>query len=105
MTKNLEQIMAGLPENRRAKIENRAANLATLKDLRLAVELTQEELAKNLKVRQDTISRLENKSDMLLSTLRKHVEAMGGELDLVARFPNRPEMMIYVIHNLVKKAC
>ncbi|MDE3021732.1 MAG: helix-turn-helix transcriptional regulator [Pseudomonadota bacterium] len=105
MAKNLEQIMAGLPENRKAKIENRAANLATLKDLRLAVELTQEELAKNLKVRQDTISRLENKSDMLLSTLRKHVEAMGGELDLVARFPNRPEMTINVIRNLVKKAC
>lgn len=94
MAKNLEQMMGKLPAKRRAKIEKRAADIATLKDLRLAVELTQDELAQNLGVGQDTISRLERKSDMLLSTLRRHVEAMGGKLELVARFPNRPPMVI-----------
>ncbi len=94
MAKNLDQIMGKLPAGRRAKIEKRAADIATLKDLRLAVELTQDELAHNLGVGQDTISRLERKSDMLLSTLRRHVEAMGGKLELVAHFPNRPPMVI-----------
>ncbi|MGV8934600.1 MAG: helix-turn-helix domain-containing protein [Gallionellaceae bacterium] len=94
MAKNLDQIMGKLPASRRAKIEKRAADIATLKDLRLAVELTQDELAHNLGVGQDTISRLERKSDMLLSTLRRHVEAMGGKLELVAHFPNRPPMVI-----------
>lgn len=94
MAKNLDRIIEELPASRRAKIEQRAGDLATLKDLRLAVELTQEELAHNLGVGQDTISRLERKSDMMLSTLRRHVEAMGGTLEIVARFPNRQPYVI-----------
>jgi len=43
---------------------------------------------------QDTISRIERRSDLLLSTLRRYVQAMGGELDLVARFPNRPPVLL-----------
>lgn len=86
--------MAGLPARRRAKIERRASELATLKDLRRAVERTQEELAVTLGVGQDTVSRIERRSDILLSTLRRYVEAMGGELELVARFPNRPALVI-----------
>lgn len=68
--------------------------LATLKDLRLAAEKTQEQLAANLGVRQDTISRLEKRSDMLLSTLRHYVESMGGKLELVAQFTDRPPVVI-----------
>ena len=68
--------------------------LTTLKDLRLAAERTQEQLAEALGVGQDTISRLEKRSDMLLSTLRHYVESMGGTLDLVAKFPNRPPVVI-----------
>jgi transcriptional regulator with XRE-family HTH domain len=86
--------MASLPTRRRAKIERRASELATLKDLRRAVERTQEELAASLGVGQDTVSRIERRSDILLSTLRRYVEAMGGELELVARFPNRPPLVI-----------
>lgn len=94
MARNLDQVMAGLPAKRRAKIEQRAGELATLKDLRKAVEQTQEELAAVLGVGQDTISRLEQRSDMLLSTLRRYVEGMGGKLELVAQFPNRPPLVI-----------
>lgn len=94
MAKKLDQIMAALPAKRRGKIEARAAELATLKDLRQAVARTQEELAATLGVGQDTISRLEKRSDMLLSTLRRYVEAMGGKLELVAQFPNRPPVVI-----------
>ena len=83
-----------MPATRRTAIEARAGNLATLKDLRQAVEQTQQDLAATLGVGQDTISRLEKRSDMLLSTLRRYVEAMGGTLELVAQFPNRPPVVI-----------
>ena len=94
MARNLDQMIGELDASRQARIEKRASDLATLKDLRLAVELTQDELAQSLGVGQDTISRLERKSDMLLSTLRRHIEAMGGRLELVAYFPDRPPMVI-----------
>ena len=74
-------------------MEERAAELATRKGLRHAVEQTQEELATALGVGQDTISRLEQRSGMLLSTLKRYIEAMGGKLDLVARFPHRPPVI------------
>ena len=94
MTRNLNKVLATLQAKRRAKIERRASELATLKDLRQAAERTQEELATSLGVGQDTISRIERRSDMLLSTLRRYVEAMGGKLELVAEFPHRPRMVI-----------
>jgi transcriptional regulator with XRE-family HTH domain len=94
MARNLEQVLAKLPRKRREKVERRAAELATLKDLRQAVQRTQEELASSLGVGQDAISRLEQRSDMLISTLKRYVHAMGGQLDLVARFPDRPPVVI-----------
>ena len=94
MARKLDDVMAALPKTRQQRIEARAMELATLKDLRLAAERTQEQLAEALGVGQDTISRLEKRSDMLLSTLRHYVESMGGRLDLVAQFPNRPPVVI-----------
>ena len=94
MAQKLDDILAALPAKRRAKIEGRAMELATLKDLRKAAEQTQTDLATALGVGQDTISRLEKRSDMLLSTLRHYVESMGGRLELVAQFPNRPPLII-----------
>lgn len=94
MARKLDDVMAALPEDRRQRIENRAMELATLKDLRQAAQQTQEQLAAALGVGQDTISRLEKRSDMLLSTLRHYVESMGGQLELVAQFPNRPPVVI-----------
>ncbi len=102
MARNLEQILAKLPPKRREKVERRAAELATLKDLRQAVKRTQQGLASSLGVGQDTVSRLEQRNDMLISTLKRYVEAMGGQLDLVARFPNRPPVIIDRIAEPVK---
>lgn len=86
--------MKALPPTRSKKIQQRAMELATLKDLRKAAEQTQANIAASLGVGQDTISRLEKRSDMLLSTLRHYVESMGGKLQLVAQFPNRPPVVI-----------
>jgi DNA-binding XRE family transcriptional regulator len=94
VARKLDEIMGALPEPRRQRIEARAMELATLKDLRQAAQQTQQQLAATLGVGQDTISRLEKRSDMLLSTLRHYVESMGGQLSLVAQFPNRPPVVI-----------
>ena len=94
MVKKLDDVLNDLPPKRRAKVKTRAAELATLRDLRLAVSQTQEDMAQALGVGQDTISRLEQRSDMLLSTMRRYVEAMGGRLDLIATFPNRPSVRV-----------
>ncbi len=82
----------------RKKVEARAAELIaeemTLRDLRKARELTQARMAEQLGITQDGISRLEKRSDLLLSTLRKSVEAMGGRLSLVAEFPDRAPVVL-----------
>jgi len=94
VARKLDDVMAALPAERRARIERRAMEVATLKDLRAAAQKTQEDLAAALGVGQDSISRLERLSDMLLSTLRHYVESMGGTLELVAQFPDRPPVVI-----------
>lgn len=94
MARKLDDLIAKLPKERQQRVEARAMELATLKDLRLAAQQTQEQLAATLGVGQDTISRLEKRSDMLLSTLRHYVESMGGKLELVVQFPNRPPVVI-----------
>ncbi len=94
MARKLDDVLAALPKERQQRVEARAMELATLKDLRLAAQQTQEQLAATLGVGQDTISRLEKRSDMLQSTLRHYVESMGGKLELVAHFPNRPPVVI-----------
>ena len=66
----------------------------TLQELRQARKLTQVRMAKTLGISQDGVSRLEKRSDLLLSTLRKTVEAMGGNLSLVAEFPDREPVVL-----------
>ena len=94
MTVSLDDAMAGLDPTRRRKIEDRAEELVagemTLRTLREARKLTQASVARELGIGQDGVSRLEQRSDLLLSTLRKTVESMGGSLSLVAQFPGRP---------------
>ena len=96
--KTINQKMKSLSTRRRKKIEASAAALIgeemTLQELRRARKLTQVRLAKALGISQDGVSRLEKRSDFLLSTLRKSVEAMGGNLSLVAEFPDRKPVIL-----------
>jgi transcriptional regulator with XRE-family HTH domain len=104
MATKLSDIMAQLSPERRAKIEARAQQLIlenmTLQDMRKARKLTQESMAKLLGIRQDSVSRLEKRADLLLSTLRSYVKAMGGDLKLVAEFPDRPSVIISALGEL-----
>jgi transcriptional regulator with XRE-family HTH domain len=88
--KTLDHIIADLPPARRAKVQGRARELLgeemALQQLRKAHRLTQEQMARALHVGQDSISKLESRSDLLISTLRSYVEAMGGALKIVVEF-------------------
>ena len=96
--KTINQKMKSLSARRRKKIKARATALIgeemTLQELRRARKLTQIRLAKALGISQDGVSRLEKRSDLLLSTMRKSVEAMGGNLSLVAEFPDRKPVIL-----------
>lgn len=91
MAKKFTELRRGMSEERRARnAEKTAAIIAAmdLAELRGAMELTQEQLAERLEISQSNVSRLENRTDMLVSTLRQVVEALGGELHLEAVFPD-----------------
>ncbi|HAH09400.1 MAG TPA: transcriptional regulator [Alphaproteobacteria bacterium] len=98
MGPTLGNVMAKLPKARRAKIEKRAAEFVrremTLRELRKARALTQEKLAETLKTSQNQVSKLEQRSDLLLSTLSSYVSALGGKLHLVAEFPGQKPVQI-----------
>jgi DNA-binding transcriptional regulator YiaG len=97
-TVSLDEMKARLSPEDRALAEQQAAELIaeerTLRDLRKAMGLTQEHMAQVLKIGQENVSRIEKRSDLLISTLRGFVEAMGGRLNLVAEFPDRPPVRL-----------
>ena len=85
------KLEAKLPPRRRAHIDRMAAMLRKemdLTQLRIARELSQAEMGERLKVEQPAIAKLEKRTDMYVSTLRRFVEAVGGKLEIVARFPH-----------------
>lgn len=95
---NLDRIRKKLSPARKKKVAARAAVLIaeerSLQELRQARKLTQKRLAELLGIGQDGVSRLEQRSDLLISTLRGYVEALGGRLALVAEFPNQPPVVL-----------
>ena len=94
MAKKLDDGTATPRAGHRSSIAMDDASRVSLKDLRKRARQTQEDLAIALSVGQDAISRLEKRSDMLLSTLRQYVESVGGKLALVATFPDQPPVII-----------
>lgn len=101
MSRSLNDKLNSLSAERINKIEERATQLIaeemTLRDLRLALEKTQVDLGEILHMKQEGISRLEKRSDMLISTLSKYISAMGGSLKLMAEFPDRAPVEIHGI--------
>ncbi|MFJ4065054.1 transcriptional regulator [Pseudomonas sp. NPDC089996] len=98
MSKTLDEVIGALPPERRERVEQLGRQLIreemTLQALRRQLELTQEGLAGRLEIRQGNISKVEKRSDMLISTLRSYVEALGGTLELVAHMPGRPPVTL-----------
>ena len=98
MPTNVNDVVRRLSPARRKKVEKRAAELIaeemTRQELRRVRERTQVQVAKVLGITQDSVSRLEQRSDLLLSTLRSYVEALGGSLSLVAEFPDQNPVLL-----------
>lgn len=65
-----------------------------------ALDMTQTALAEELKIGQDTVSRLERRTDMLLSTLSEYVNALGGRLELNVEFPGHKKVRLKSLHEL-----
>jgi hypothetical protein len=102
--KTFDDKMKKMGAARRKRIEVRAAELIaeemSLRDLRQALKRTQVSVGETLGIGQEGVSRLEKRSDLLISTLRKYVEAMGGHLALVAEFPDRDPVVLSGIANM-----
>ena len=95
---------AKLPPERQKRIKARAKEILaeemSLRALRQARQMTQANLAEQLDIKQENISRIEKRTDLLLSTLTKYVEGMGGKLHLVAEFPDSPPITLAGIQDL-----
>lgn len=105
MNRSLNDKLNSLSAERKNEIEERSTQLIaeemTLRDLRLALEKTQVDLAEILHMKQEGISRLEKRSDMLISTLNKYISGMGGTLKLMAEFPDRAPVEIHGIADIL----
>jgi hypothetical protein len=100
---NFDQLRAGLSAESQAKaaaLTDAMEQELSLAELRRARAMTQEQLAADLHVGQASIAKLERLTDMYLSTLRRFVEAMGAELDIVARFPDQSQVRLRGIGEL-----
>ena len=91
MARKFSELRAQMSPAARQRADQQAeAMLAEmpLNELRQARGLSQKMLAEVLHVQQPSIAKIEKRTDMYISTLRSHIEAMGGELEVVARFPD-----------------
>ena len=98
MGRSLDDVLASLPEDRRARVEARAQDLKdqveSLGELRRVAGKAQIDVASALNIKQPSVSKIEKQTDMYLSTLRSYIEAVGGTLELVVRLPSRAPLRI-----------
>jgi len=97
MAKPFSTLRNKMSPERRRQVDRRVRQLLTeinLRELREAFELTQEQLAETLNINQAAISKMENQSDMYVSTLRRVLAAMGAQLKVAAVFPGGQEVVI-----------
>ena len=90
MAKKFRDLLARMPEERQARLAaetRRIIDEMPLQELRKALELTQQQVAATLGINQVAVSKMEDQTDLRVSTLRRFVEAMGGQLRIVAHFP------------------
>lgn len=96
MTINAKDLMGKLPQEKQRAIRARAEQIiagdVNLRALRESSALTQKEMAEKLGIGQDNVSRMESREDMKLSTLKRWVDAVGGQLELVITFEDKPSV-------------
>lgn len=106
MARNFKELLAKMSPESRARSEAKTQCMLqdmSLDELRVARTLTQENLCARLQVKQSTISKLERRADMYISTLSHFIEALGGELEIRAVFPDREDVRITQFRGLSAK--
>lgn len=111
MGRNVEDIIAALPKQRRSRINQKARQMAremiahadSLGAVRKALSKTQSQMGEELGMPQNAISQLEKRSDLLVSTLARYVDALGAELDLVVRMKDGTEIILAGLGRAAKK--
>ncbi len=89
--RSFAELRARMSPEAKAKAEAEAQHLGEEMDLaevRRALKLSQEEIGQALQIKQGSVAKIEKRADMYVSTLRRFIEAMGGELEIIARFPD-----------------
>ncbi len=97
MGRTAEEFIASLPTDSQARVHEEAERLIAgefLRQLRHMAELSEEEVATRMGIRQDNISGMEQRKDIHLSTLFHYVNSLGGELTLTVNFPGHPQVFI-----------
>lgn len=104
MGRTIDEVMAGLPEERRKAVEARSEELLQevegLRALRALAERSQEQLAEGLGIKQPSVHKIERQADLYLSTLRRFVEAAGGTLELRVDLPGKGTIRLTGIGDL-----
>lgn len=91
MAKSFRKLVDNMPAERRAKIDELTQELLSnipLKEVQRARELTQQQVASTLHLNQEEVAKIEAETDLYLSTFKRFIEAMGGELEMIAHFPH-----------------
>ena len=102
MGRRLNDVIAKLPKERQKRISKKAAVMAnemiahadSLRVVRKALSRTQTKIGEDLGLSQNAVSQLEGRSDLLLSTLRRYVQALGADLDLVVRMKDGSKVIL-----------
>jgi transcriptional regulator with XRE-family HTH domain len=107
MGRTLNEVLANLPKARQDRVASRYLvlkdELESLKALRKAAGKAQGDIASSLRISQPSVSKIEKQTDMYLSTLRNYVEAVGGDLELVVRFPKQAPLHLSGLGAILKK--
>ena len=91
------QLRKGMPPERRARNREATKQMLhemALHELRQAREKTQKDVARDLHIGQPAVARLEQRADVYVSNLRRYIEALGGKLEITARFPDDTSVTI-----------
>ena len=106
MSRSFSRIVPALPARRRHNkgLQEIGQEVKGLRELRMIAGKAQADVATVLRIKQPSVSKVENQSDMYVSTLRAYVEAIGGKLELLVRLPDRPAARRYRLSDSLGQA-
>ncbi len=103
MANKFSRLRQQMSPEAKEQAQKKTQEMMALHELRQARGLTQNMLAEMLHVNQPSVAKMEKRTDMYISTLRSHIQAMGGELDIIARFPDGSTVNLSNFSELDKK--